>query len=159
MAGTTGLEPATSAVTGRRSNQLSYVPSSFLRLWISLRTCFNARLQTIATRNICPYPVNQIVPNKSGASPKSHPREKCARSRNPGGNLYLIRQQIVILARHSSLDDAKIISKVGILIPENLRCNDAITVTGQQRKEVLYLLPLWKPRWMSCDDQSWVVLS
>ena len=29
MAGTTGLEPATSAVTGQRSNQLSYVPSVF----------------------------------------------------------------------------------------------------------------------------------
>ncbi len=28
MAGTTGLEPATSAVTGQRSNQLSYVPKA-----------------------------------------------------------------------------------------------------------------------------------
>ena len=28
MAGTTGLEPATSDVTGRRSNQLNYVPAS-----------------------------------------------------------------------------------------------------------------------------------
>jgi hypothetical protein len=28
MAGTTGLEPATSAVTGQRSNQLNYVPSA-----------------------------------------------------------------------------------------------------------------------------------
>ncbi len=28
LAGTTGLEPATSAVTGQRSNQLSYVPPS-----------------------------------------------------------------------------------------------------------------------------------
>ena len=27
MAGTTGLEPATSAVTGQRSNQLSYAPA------------------------------------------------------------------------------------------------------------------------------------
>ena len=27
MAGTTGFEPATSDVTGRRSNQLSYVPA------------------------------------------------------------------------------------------------------------------------------------
>jgi hypothetical protein len=30
MAGTTGLEPATSAVTGQRSNQLSYVPKSVI---------------------------------------------------------------------------------------------------------------------------------
>jgi hypothetical protein len=27
MAGTTGLEPAASAVTGQRSNQLNYVPT------------------------------------------------------------------------------------------------------------------------------------
>ena len=32
MAGTTGLEPATSAVTGQRSNQLSYVPTGAARL-------------------------------------------------------------------------------------------------------------------------------
>ena len=31
MAGTTGLEPATSAVTGQRSNQLSYVPTRLFR--------------------------------------------------------------------------------------------------------------------------------
>src|SRR5271157_2634430 len=30
MAGTTGLEPATSDVTGRRSNQLNYVPASLV---------------------------------------------------------------------------------------------------------------------------------
>ena len=28
MAGTTGLEPAASAVTGQRSNQLNYVPTA-----------------------------------------------------------------------------------------------------------------------------------
>jgi hypothetical protein len=32
MAGTTGLEPATSDVTGRRSNQLNYVPALFMRI-------------------------------------------------------------------------------------------------------------------------------
>jgi len=32
MAGTTGLEPATSDVTGRRSNQLNYVPAGFTQI-------------------------------------------------------------------------------------------------------------------------------
>ncbi len=32
MAGTAGLEPVTSDVTGRRSNQLSYVPASLPEL-------------------------------------------------------------------------------------------------------------------------------
>ncbi len=37
MAGTTGLEPAASAVTGQRSNQLNYVPSLFSTgLWETL---------------------------------------------------------------------------------------------------------------------------
>ncbi len=31
MAGTTGLEPATSAVTGQHSNQLNYVPSDCVK--------------------------------------------------------------------------------------------------------------------------------
>ena len=31
MAGVTGLEPAASGVTGRRSNQLSYTPKRFAR--------------------------------------------------------------------------------------------------------------------------------
>ena len=37
MAGTTGLEPATSAVTGQRSNQLSYVPLQFQSLTANRR--------------------------------------------------------------------------------------------------------------------------
>ncbi len=36
MAGTTGLEPATSAVTGQRSNQLSYVPRIACNTWIQV---------------------------------------------------------------------------------------------------------------------------
>ncbi len=42
MAGTTGLEPATSAVTGQRSNQLSYVPK--LSLGCLERTANAARV-------------------------------------------------------------------------------------------------------------------
>ena len=30
MAGTTGLEPATSAVTGQRSSRLNYVPATYV---------------------------------------------------------------------------------------------------------------------------------
>ena len=38
MAGTTGLEPATSAVTGQRSNQLSYVPQIRVPRWLRWRS-------------------------------------------------------------------------------------------------------------------------
>ncbi len=39
MAGTTGLEPATSAVTGQRSNQLSYVPNLSIQNNLAIRSC------------------------------------------------------------------------------------------------------------------------
>src|ERR1017187_1990787 len=38
MAGTTGLEPATSDVTGRRSNQLNYVPAKTSRRYTNANT-------------------------------------------------------------------------------------------------------------------------
>jgi hypothetical protein len=41
MAGTTGLEPATSDVTGRRSNQLSYVPAMCRNFFILTRMTAN----------------------------------------------------------------------------------------------------------------------
>ncbi len=51
MAGTTGLEPATSAVTGQRSNQLSYVPTNALSaIWIS---CHDRKVST-ASGSILP---------------------------------------------------------------------------------------------------------
>src|ERR1035438_7257841 len=53
MAGTTGLEPATSAVTGQRSNQLSYVPSAFaanLRKSQNLLAIFNAHARLLPSR-------------------------------------------------------------------------------------------------------------
>jgi hypothetical protein len=39
MAGVTGLEPATSGVTGRRSNQLSYTPTGAILRRTSLLSC------------------------------------------------------------------------------------------------------------------------
>ena len=42
MAGTTGFEPATSDVTGRRSNQLNYVPALLTTPSILARTLLQA---------------------------------------------------------------------------------------------------------------------
>jgi hypothetical protein len=53
MAGTTGLEPATSAVTGQRSNQLSYVPRKDLTR--SSRSTF----QEAATRHATSLSVSE----------------------------------------------------------------------------------------------------
>ena len=86
MAGTTGLEPATSAVTGQRSNQLSYVPLMWvLRIATTLRNCrYVAELPLccgvavalriavavlplrIAASGAVTAPLFQIVPNKTG---------------------------------------------------------------------------------------------
>jgi hypothetical protein len=53
MAGTTGLEPATSAVTGQRSNQLNYVPTRQINFAKALR---DKVLQPLSDTE-CPSPV------------------------------------------------------------------------------------------------------
>ena len=50
MAGVTGLEPAASGVTGRRSNQLSYTPSGEIR-WSVFSTVFIASNPKNTTKN------------------------------------------------------------------------------------------------------------
>ena len=91
MAGTTGLEPAASAVTGQRSNQLNYVPTLFspgyreTRMFTALPCCQLFRLcqpvpphiceilaetdtmDTMRNRDqsICPCSTNQIVTEDS----------------------------------------------------------------------------------------------
>jgi hypothetical protein len=48
MAGTTGLEPATSAVTGQHSNQLNYVPTA-------LSTTYHNVLILLAVLSVYPF--------------------------------------------------------------------------------------------------------
>jgi hypothetical protein len=50
MAGTTGLEPATSAVTGQRSNQLNYVPFQNVQTEPSEEVCSNEGSQWCHSR-------------------------------------------------------------------------------------------------------------
>jgi hypothetical protein len=60
MAGTTGLEPATSAVTGQRSNQLNYVPNLFSYLYRK-PACLVAFLRF--NRFACVACFNPVEPN------------------------------------------------------------------------------------------------
>ena len=60
MAGTTGLEPAASAVTGQRSNQLNYVPTLFSYLYRK-PACLLAFLRF--RRFACVVCLNPIEPN------------------------------------------------------------------------------------------------
>ena len=60
MAGTTGLEPAASAVTGQRSNQLNYVPSLFSYLY---RKAASLLASLMFNRFACVAHFNPIEPN------------------------------------------------------------------------------------------------
>src|SRR5882724_8618102 len=66
MAGTTGLELATSAVTGQRSNQLNYVPNLFSYLYRK-PACLVAFLRF--NRVAC---FNPIEPNSEGNGHHGH---------------------------------------------------------------------------------------
>jgi hypothetical protein len=64
MAGTTGLEPATSDVTGRRSNQLNYVPAAYFRIITYGFSSRSIKAQILAWRHCKfqdPNPCPQII--------------------------------------------------------------------------------------------------
>ena len=74
MAGTTGLEPATSAVTGQRSNQLSYVPKS--KLLVFERLAVERALQPSGSGHLrpefCPSPCHRSCHNPGTFLPLQH---------------------------------------------------------------------------------------
>src|SRR5271163_4073212 len=79
MAGTTGLEPAASAVTGQRSNQLNYVPTLFSYLYRKPASLvaflrFN-RFACVACFN--PVEPNSEVNGHHGHQAKCHPKVYC----------------------------------------------------------------------------------
>jgi hypothetical protein len=73
MAGTTGLEPAASAVTGQRSNQLNYVPSCFSYLYRK-PACLVAFLRF--NRFACVACFNPVEPNSEVNGHQAKPMSK-----------------------------------------------------------------------------------
>jgi hypothetical protein len=73
MAGTTGLEPAASAVTGQRSNQLNYVPTLFSYLYRK-----PASLLAFLRFNRIAYVAcfNPVEPNSEVNGPHAEPQSK-----------------------------------------------------------------------------------
>jgi hypothetical protein len=74
MAGATGLEPATSGVTGRHSNQLSYAPagvraSPARRQELSERPCQVKKLSGSGRWKTVPSPDRQEVVGGEGLEP------------------------------------------------------------------------------------------
>jgi hypothetical protein len=132
MAGTTGLEPAASAVTGQRSNQLNYVPNLFHRVcgkpFISCLFLLSTAspVATISTRynrnpgvngqevDRKPTPKSCCTPIRPSASvhaplancnrPNSHRYRLSARSQ-PRAKDYLINHQITAEGRYVAHPD------------------------------------------------------
>src|ERR1700722_833724 len=85
MAGTTGLEPAASAVTGQRSNQLNYVPTLFSYLCRKPASLvaflrFN-RFACVACFNL--VEPNSEVNGHHGHQAKSRPKSVLQANTNP----------------------------------------------------------------------------
>jgi hypothetical protein len=114
LAGTTGLEPAASAVTGQRSNQLNYVPTLFsYRYWKP--ACLLAFLTF--NRFACVAHCNRIGPNSEVNGHHGHqakPPSKTAMQANTNPEqLSLPRERIV--AERRLIRQALTRMRVGVL--------------------------------------------
>src|SRR5207237_3249555 len=76
MAGTTGLEPAASAVTGQRSNQLNYVPNLFSYLY---RKPASLVAFLRFNRFACVACFNPVEPNSEFNQHHEHQEKPCNR--------------------------------------------------------------------------------
>ena len=107
MAGTTGLEPATSAVTGQRSNQLSYVPSlSFQQLGFMSHRMSDFRMlryfRSVATfrwvgHHFGPFMDTKLTPNLS-----TNDKIKSIRRLRFGEHLPSYRAEYQFVARYGT---------------------------------------------------------
>ena len=104
MAGTTGLEPATSDVTGRRSNQLSYVPLLADVLRNGSTQSLDSAIVNTATRPSNFRPDCSCKPKPPGFlfAPLHNPlpscrarRSGCSARRRPGTCLFYSRSRAI----------------------------------------------------------------
>ena len=136
MAGTTGLEPAASAVTGQRSNQLNYVPTCFSSGWwetrnfavhsrrsqrfpayqfrgfyrqkIDMKQSAEFRPEALAPRNICPCPVKQIVTEESQINGTRTAKNPTIRSPIGAANRISVQQPDAKVVQNSSSIEASL---------------------------------------------------
>ena len=86
MAGTAGLEPVTSGVTGRRSNQLSYVPANCQNFQYSIFL-----LVSQATQNFCQY--QGRITNLTSVTQPTGPKRIVCLTEETTEILYLLGEQ------------------------------------------------------------------
>ena len=149
MAGTTGLEPAASAVTGQRSNQLNYVPSLFSYLYRK-PVCLVAflrfnRFASVACFN--PVEPNSEVNGHHGDQAKPSSKHRPTDDTNPE-QLSLPREGIV--AEHRLIRQALTRMRVKVLGGRSSIVGFT-TFTDDEMNAKLKLLPGMR-RPLQCDS-------
>jgi hypothetical protein len=128
MAGTTGLEPAASAVTGQRSNQLNYVPTRQINeMRNNQRLCGFARLAYCASNCFGCLKERDSCPNRPQTATKF---------RHFRALLRFPKQPAQLLAIQSSANPDKTISKTFA----NL-CRRNILTASRRTRKTTFIFP------------------